>query len=142
MRFISETTSNRVSERLFTLDHIGYVGAGGPVEFWGVAQDSAIGVPFAGAEPRITAAVFGLAGVKPWPRLREGYCPIPAHGALAAPARARRSGARHPGQPGTLARAEHRGAVTVSDRPAGRPVLPLARASARKRANTRNGTND
>jgi hypothetical protein len=75
MRFISETTSNRVSERLFTLDHIGYVGAGGPVEFWGVALDSAIGVPFAGAEPRITAAVFGFVGMKPWPRLREGYCP-------------------------------------------------------------------
>ena len=30
----------------------------------------------------------------------------------------------------------------MSDRPAGRPVPPLARASARKRANTRNGTND
>ena len=106
MRFISETTSNRVSERLFTLDHIGYVGAGGPVEFWGVALDSAIGVPFAGAEPRITAAVFGLAGMKPG---RGGVkVTVPAHGALAAPARARRSGARHPGQPGTLARAPPR----------------------------------
>ncbi len=30
----------------------------------------------------------------------------------------------------------------MSDRPAGRPVPPLARASARKRANTGNGTND
>ena len=38
------------------------VGAGGPVGFWGVSLGSAIGVPFAAAEPRITAAVFGLAG--------------------------------------------------------------------------------
>ena len=30
----------------------------------------------------------------------------------------------------------------MSDRPAGRPVPPLARASARKRAYTGNGTND
>ena len=29
---------------------------------WGVSMGSAIGVPFAGAEPRITAAGFGLAG--------------------------------------------------------------------------------
>jgi pimeloyl-ACP methyl ester carboxylesterase len=36
--------------------------AGGPVGFWGVSLGSAIGVPLAAAEPRITAAVFGLAG--------------------------------------------------------------------------------
>ena len=30
----------------------------------------------------------------------------------------------------------------MSDRPAGRPVPPLARTSARKRANTADGTND
>jgi hypothetical protein len=44
--------------------------------------------------------------------------------------------------PGTLARPDHRGAGTVSDHPADRPVPPLARASARKRAYTANGTND
>ena len=65
-----------------------------------------------------------------------------AHEAIPAPPGARRSGPRRPGQPGTLARADHRGAVTVSDRPADRPVPPLARASARKRAYTDNGTND
>ncbi len=48
---------------------------------------------------------------------------------------------RRPGQPGTLARAGHRGTVTVSDHPAGRPVPFPARASARKRANTDHGTN-
>jgi pimeloyl-ACP methyl ester carboxylesterase len=38
------------------------VGAGGPTGFWGVSLGSAIGVPLTAAEPRITAAVFGLAG--------------------------------------------------------------------------------
>jgi pimeloyl-ACP methyl ester carboxylesterase len=37
------------------------IGAGGPVGFWGVSLGSAIGVPFAAADPRITAAVFGFA---------------------------------------------------------------------------------
>ena len=65
-----------------------------------------------------------------------------AHETIPAPPGARRSRTRRPSQPGTLARADHRGAVTMSDRPAGRPVPPLARASARKRAYTGNGTND
>lgn len=38
------------------------VGADGPAGFWGVSMGTAIGVPLAAAEPRITAAVFGLAG--------------------------------------------------------------------------------
>jgi dienelactone hydrolase len=42
------------------------VGAGGPVGYWGVSMGTAIGVPFVANEPRITAVVFGLAG------LREG----------------------------------------------------------------------
>jgi pimeloyl-ACP methyl ester carboxylesterase len=37
-------------------------GTGGPAGFWGVSLGSAIGVPLAAAEPRIAAAVFGLAG--------------------------------------------------------------------------------
>ena len=43
---------------------------------------------------------------------------------------------------GHWACADARGAVTVSDRPADRPVPPLARASARKRAYTDHGTDD
>ena len=43
-----------------------FVGAGGPVGYWGVSMGTAIGVPFVAAEPRIACAVFGLAG------LREG----------------------------------------------------------------------
>jgi len=37
------------------------VGAGGPVGFWGVSLNSAIGVPFAAAESRITAAAVEAA---------------------------------------------------------------------------------
>jgi dienelactone hydrolase len=46
---------------LDALQKLDFVAAGGPVGFWGVSMGSGIGVPFAAAEPRITAAVFGLA---------------------------------------------------------------------------------
>jgi pimeloyl-ACP methyl ester carboxylesterase len=49
-----------------------FVGAGGPVGYWGVSMGTAIGVPFVAAEPRITAAIFGLAG------LREGAADMEA----------------------------------------------------------------
>jgi dienelactone hydrolase len=39
------------------------VGAGGPVGYWGLSMGAAIGLPLAAAEPRIRAAVFGLAGL-------------------------------------------------------------------------------
>ncbi|GAA4627540.1 hypothetical protein GCM10023196_040150 [Actinoallomurus vinaceus] len=48
-----------VLDALQDLDH---VGAGEPVGFWGTSMGSGIGIPFVAAEPRITAAVFGLAG--------------------------------------------------------------------------------
>ena len=41
-----------------------FVGAEGPVGYWGVSMGTAIGVPFVAAEPRITCAVFGLAGLR------------------------------------------------------------------------------
>ena len=44
-------------DALQTLDLLG-----GPVGYWGVSLGSAIGVRFVAAEPRIAAAVFGLAG--------------------------------------------------------------------------------
>jgi pimeloyl-ACP methyl ester carboxylesterase len=46
---------------LNALQKIDWIGAGGPVGFWGVSLGTAIGVPFTAADPRITAAVFGLA---------------------------------------------------------------------------------
>jgi dienelactone hydrolase len=55
-----------VPEWRATLDALqaepGLNGPDGPVGFWGVSMGSATGVPLAAAEPRITAAVFGLAG--------------------------------------------------------------------------------
>ena len=43
-----------------------FVGQGPPIGYWGVSMGTAIGVPFVAQQPRITAAVFGLGG------LREG----------------------------------------------------------------------
>ncbi len=43
------------------LDYVG----DGPVGYWGVSMGTAIGVPFVAAEPRVKAAVFGLAGLRP-----------------------------------------------------------------------------
>lgn len=37
--------------------------AGGPFGYWGVSMGTAIGLPFVADEPRITAAVLGLAGL-------------------------------------------------------------------------------
>ncbi len=39
------------------------VGAGGAVGYWGMAMGGAIGVSFIASEPRISAAVLGLAGL-------------------------------------------------------------------------------
>jgi pimeloyl-ACP methyl ester carboxylesterase len=44
------------------LTELDQAGAGGPVAYWGVSLGTMIGVPLAAAEPRISAAVFGLAG--------------------------------------------------------------------------------
>ncbi len=64
-RYNAALAARAVPEWQATLDALqalDCVGAGGPVGFWGVSMGSGIGVPFAAAEPRITAAVFGLAG--------------------------------------------------------------------------------
>ena len=61
----AERSARAVPEWRATLDALQAleaVGTGGPVGFWGVSLGSAIGIPLAAAEPRITAAVFGLAG--------------------------------------------------------------------------------
>jgi cephalosporin-C deacetylase-like acetyl esterase len=41
-----------------------FVGRGGPIGYWGVSMGTAIGVPFVAQQPLITAAVFGLAGLR------------------------------------------------------------------------------
>lgn len=47
---------------LDALEKLAGIGATGPVGFWGMALGTGIGVPLVAAEPRITAAVFGLVG--------------------------------------------------------------------------------
>ncbi len=69
LRQMSQRSAKAVPEWKAALDAVqslDFVGAGGPVGYWGVSMGTAIGVPFVAQEPRITAAVFGLAG------LREG----------------------------------------------------------------------
>lgn len=55
-----------VPEWRATLDELcrlDVVGQGGPVGYWGVSMGTITGVPLVAEEPRITAAVFGLAGL-------------------------------------------------------------------------------
>jgi len=47
---------------LDALTALDWIGAGGPVGYWGVSLGSAIGVPLVATEPRIKAAVLGLMG--------------------------------------------------------------------------------
>ena len=62
-RYNAEQAERAVPEWRATLDALrDQPGLDGPVGFWGVSMGSATGVPLAAAEPRITAAVFGLAG--------------------------------------------------------------------------------
>jgi pimeloyl-ACP methyl ester carboxylesterase len=64
-RYNTELAAQAVPEwksTLHALQGLDRIGADGPVGFWGVSLGSAIGVPLAAAEPRISAAVFGLAG--------------------------------------------------------------------------------
>jgi dienelactone hydrolase len=69
MRQMGERSRLAIPEWKAALDaaqSFDFVGAGGPVGYWGVSMGTAIGVPFVASEPRIGCAVFGLAG------LREG----------------------------------------------------------------------
>src|SRR6185437_15024157 len=69
MRQMGERSRLAIAEWKAALDAVqalDFVGAGGPVGYWGVSMGTAIGVPFVASEPRINCAVFGLAG------LREG----------------------------------------------------------------------
>ena len=41
-----------------------FVGAGGPVGYWGLSMGLVLGVPYVASDPRVTCAVFGLGGVR------------------------------------------------------------------------------
>jgi len=65
---MAERTRQAVPEWKAALDvaqGFDFVGAEGPVGYWGVSMGTAIGVPFVAAEPRIDCAVLGLAGLRP-----------------------------------------------------------------------------
>jgi dienelactone hydrolase len=62
-RYNATLAAQAVPEWRATLDALrDRVGLDGPAGYGGVSMGSHIGVPLAAAEPRITAAVFGLAG--------------------------------------------------------------------------------
>ncbi len=70
VRYNAHLAERAVPEWQATLDalqELPEIGAEGPVGYWGLNMGTAIGVPLAVVEPRITAAVFGLF----WPDLAE-----------------------------------------------------------------------
>jgi dienelactone hydrolase len=67
MEMMARRSAQAVPEWKATLDaaqQLPYVGDG-PVGYWGVSMGTAIGAPFVASEPRIKAAVLGLAGLRP-----------------------------------------------------------------------------
>ena len=63
VRYNAHLAERAVPEWLATLDalqELPEIGTGGPVGYYGLNMGTAIGVPLAAAEPRITAAVLGL----------------------------------------------------------------------------------
>ncbi|CAK7282753.1 alpha/beta hydrolase [Streptomyces sp. RM1] len=63
VRYNAHLAERAVPEWRTTLDalqRLPEIGAGGPVGYFGLNMATAIGVPLVAAEPRITAAVFGL----------------------------------------------------------------------------------
>jgi len=68
LKLMAERTKKAVPEWKAALDAVqalDFIGAAGPVGYWGVSMGTAIGVPFVAAEPRIACAVLGLAGLRP-----------------------------------------------------------------------------
>jgi dienelactone hydrolase len=68
LKMMAERSARAVPEWKAALDlaeSFDFVGNGGPVGYWGVSMGTAIGVPFVAAEPRISCAVLGLAGLRP-----------------------------------------------------------------------------
>jgi pimeloyl-ACP methyl ester carboxylesterase len=58
-----ERTTRGVIEWRALLDDLDAGGDVGPYGYWGVSMGTAIGLPFVAVEPRISAAVLGLAGL-------------------------------------------------------------------------------
>jgi len=58
-----ERTTRGVQDWKALLDELPSIGLSGPYGYWGVSMGTAIGLPFVASEPRIAAAVLGLAGM-------------------------------------------------------------------------------
>jgi pimeloyl-ACP methyl ester carboxylesterase len=56
-------TTRGVAEWRALLDDLDAAGHAGPYGYWGVSMGTAIGLPFVAVEPRVRAAVLGLAGL-------------------------------------------------------------------------------
>ena len=66
VRMMAERARQAVPEWRATLDalqELPEIGPDGPVGYWGLSMGTVIGVPLLAVEPRITAAVLGLAGL-------------------------------------------------------------------------------
>jgi pimeloyl-ACP methyl ester carboxylesterase len=67
LKLMGERTKRAVPEWNAALEaalSFDFVGEGLPIGYWGVSMGTAIGVPFVAQQPRITAAVLGLAGLR------------------------------------------------------------------------------
>jgi dienelactone hydrolase len=67
LRAMTERAGKATAEwkaALDALQMLDFIGGRGPVGYWGLSMGTAFGVPFVGAEPRITAALLGLAGLR------------------------------------------------------------------------------
>ncbi|HEV2369541.1 MAG TPA: hypothetical protein VGR90_06675 [Acidimicrobiales bacterium] len=58
-----ERTTKGVAEWRALLDDLDAQAGFGPYGYWGVSMGTAVGLPFVAADPRISAAVLGLAGL-------------------------------------------------------------------------------
>jgi dienelactone hydrolase len=58
-----ERTTKGIAEWRALLDHLDAQEAGQRYGYWGVSMGTAIGLPFVASEPRVRAAVLGLAGL-------------------------------------------------------------------------------
>jgi cephalosporin-C deacetylase-like acetyl esterase len=68
IRRLSDLAPKVIAEWKAGLDaaqSLDFVGKNGPVGYWGVSMGTLFGVPFVASEPRINAAIFGLAGMLP-----------------------------------------------------------------------------
>jgi pimeloyl-ACP methyl ester carboxylesterase len=74
VRYNAERAVRAVPERhtiLDALQELALIGTRSHVGYWGISLGSAIGVPYTASEPRVDAAVFGLAGHEAWLRRRR-----------------------------------------------------------------------